>query len=107
MMAYLVGYLAEKERQLQMKATVTRQIVGKAHSETSLRVTLEVVFDAFLKLFRSSHAALAIQHKPDEKTFLWEAEVQGEGKTTIHLSELESFQRARYFFPIPGQGWLA
>src|SRR5439155_17677849 len=71
------------------------------------RVTLEVVFDAFLKLFGSSHAALAIQHKPDEKTFLWEAEVQGEGKTTIHLSELESFQRARYFFPIPGQGWLA
>ena len=108
MMAYLVGYLAEKERQLQVKASVTREIVGRAHSETSLRVTLEVVFDAFLKVFGSDHAALAIQHKPDEKTFLWEAQVQeGEEKTAIRLSELESFQRARYFFPIPGQAWHA
>jgi signal transduction histidine kinase len=108
MMAYLVGYLAEKERQLQVKASVTSQIVGKAHSETSLRVTLEVVFDAFLKLFDATHAALALQHRPDEKTFLWEAQQRPEeGRTLMRLSELESFQRARYFFPVPGEGWFA
>jgi signal transduction histidine kinase len=108
MMAYLVGYLAEKERQLRLKSSVTSQIVGKAYSQTSLRVTLEVLFDAFLKLFDSNRAVLALQHTPDEKSFLWEAQLRSdEGRTAVRLSELDSFQRARYFFPIPGQGWFA
>jgi len=108
MMAYLVGYLGEKERQLRVKSSVISHIIGKAHSETSLRIALEVVFEALLNLFEADHAAVAIQHLPDEKAYLWEAQVrEGERKTGVRLSELESFQRARYFFQVPAQGWFA
>ena len=73
-----------------------------------MRIALEVVFEALLNLFEADHAAVAIQHLPDEKAYLWEAQVrEGERKTGVRLSELESFQRARYFFQVPAQGWFA
>src|SRR5207302_7539719 len=84
------------------------QAVGKARSEAGFRETMQAVMDALLDLFDADRAVLAVRQTGSGRAFLWEAERdRGTHKTVVQLSELESFQKERYFFPVPGQTFYA
>jgi len=106
--AYLVGYLGEKENQLRANTSVIARVIGEAHSETGLRETMQAVLGAMLDLFDSDRAVIATRQRASGRAFLWEAERRrGREGVTLQLSELESFQHERYFFPVPGQIFYA
>jgi signal transduction histidine kinase len=106
--AYLVGYLGEKENQLRANAGRIAQVLGKTHSETGLRETMQAVLGTMMDLFDTDQAVLAVRQAGSGQAFLWEAERrEGTQETVVRLSELESFQQERYFFQVPGQTFHA
>jgi signal transduction histidine kinase len=106
--AYVVGYVGEKENHLRANASMIAEAVGKARSEAGFRETMQAVMDALLDLFDADRAVLAVRQPGSGRAFLWEAERErGTHKTVVQLSELESFQKERYFFPVPGRTFYA
>ncbi|PYV21866.1 MAG: hypothetical protein DMG24_18365, partial [Acidobacteria bacterium] len=100
--ACLVGYVGEKENQLRANTSAIARVVGKTHSESGLRETMQAVLGAMLDLFDSDRAVLATRQRSNRRAFLWELERRrGREGVTLQLSELESFQHERYFFPVP------
>ena len=106
--AYLVGYLGENENQLRANTSTIARLVGRAQSEVGLRDTMQSVLGTMLDLFDADRAALAVRQMGSGRAFLWEAERrQGAHEVVVRLSELESFQKERYFFPVPGPALYA
>ena len=106
--AYVVGYVGEKENHLRANASRIAEAVGKARSETGFRETMQAVMDTLLDLFDTDRAVLAVRQTGSGRAFLWEAERErGTYRTVVQLSELESFQKERYFFPVPGRTFYA
>ncbi|PYU96678.1 MAG: hypothetical protein DMG25_01240 [Acidobacteria bacterium] len=106
--ACVVGYLGERETDLRAYTSLIADVMAKARSETGFRETMQAVMDALLDLFDADRAVLAVRQTGSGRAFLWEAERQpGTPKTVVHLSELESFQKERYFFPVPGRTFYA
>ena len=106
--ACLVGYLGEKGNQLRANTSAIARVVGKTHSESGLRETMQAVLGAMLDLFDSDRAVLATRQWYHRRAFLWEAERRrGREGITLQLSELDSFQHERYYFPLPGQIFYA
>lgn len=100
--AYITGSLGEKEIRLRTKSSLITQVVEKAHSETGLRETLQAVLVTLLDLFKADSALLAVRQQSSGRTFLWEIRKSAAASPNlIRLSELESFQHVRYFFPAP------
>ena len=105
---YLVGYLGENENQLRANTSTIARVVGRAHSEVALRDTMQSVLGTMLDLFDADRAVLAVRQTGSGRAFLWEAErQQGGHEVVVQVSELESFQKERYFFPIPGPALYA
>jgi len=103
-----VGYVGEKENHLRANASMISQAVGKARSDAGFRETMQAVMETLLDLFDADQAVLAVRQTGSGRAFLWEAERQrGTHKTVVQLSELESFQKERYFFPVPGRTFYA
>lgn len=108
MIGYLVGYLGEKEKQLRAETSIISRIMGKAHSESGVRETLEAVLRAILELFGANQVLLALQETTSWRAFLWEARrPRGSQEITVQFSELQSFERERYFFAASGHSWCA
>jgi signal transduction histidine kinase len=106
--ACVVGYLGEKESELRTKTSVIARLIGKVHSQTSVRETLEVALGTFLAIFDASRAVLVLKEERKQRAFLWEAEpAAGTQASTVQWSELETFQQPRYFFPLPGTSCYA
>src|SRR3989449_11183005 len=84
------------------------EAVGKARSEAGFRETMQAVMDALLDLFDADRGVLAVRQPGSGRAFLWEAERErGTHRTVVQLSELEAFQKERYFFPVPERTFYA
>jgi signal transduction histidine kinase len=106
--AAVLGYLGERETDLRANTSLISGVMAKARSEAGLRETVQAVMDALLDLFNADRAVLAVRQPGSGRAFLWEAERErGTHKTVVQLSELESFQKERYFFPVPGRTFYA
>jgi len=106
--ACVVGYLGERETHLRANTSLIAGVMAKARSEAGFRETMQAVMETLLDLFDADRAVLAVRQTGSGRAFLWEAERdRGTHKTVVQLSELESFQKERYFFPVPGQTFYA
>ncbi len=114
MMGFLLGYLAEKEKQLPAETSMIARIMGKAQAEKGLRGTLQAVLDEVLRLFGAQQAVVATQEASSGRVFLWEGRRTGEARRTgqaeeiqLHSSELGFSQRETYLFSTPCHSWHA
>jgi signal transduction histidine kinase len=106
--AYLAGYFGEKDLHARTKTSLINQVVEKAHSETGLRETMQAVLVTLLDVFKADRALLAIRPRPTGRAYLWELrQLRSTHPHAIRLSELESFQQTRYFFPAPANTFYA
>ncbi len=106
--ACVVGYLGGRETHLRANTSLIAGVMAKARSEAGFRETMQAVMETLLDLFDADRAVLATREMNSGRAFLWEAERdRGTHKTVVQLSELESFQKERYFFPVPGQTFYA
>jgi signal transduction histidine kinase len=106
--ACVLGYVRGSENQLRANASRIAQLLGKAHSEAGFRETMQAVLGTLMDLFDTDRAVLAVRQAGSSRAFLWEAERRkGTQETVVRLSELESFQRQRYFFAAPGHTFYA
>ena len=106
--ASVVGYLGKRETDLRANTSLIAGVLAKARAETGLRETVQAVMDTLLDLFDTDRAVLATREMDSGRAFLWEAERErGTPKAVVQLSELESFQKERYFFPVPGRTFYA
>src|SRR5207253_6101162 len=92
----VVGYLGQKERNSRAKTSVIARIIGKVHSQATVRDTLEVALGALLTIFDATEAVLALKEGKKQRVVLWEASLRpGTQKCTARWSELDRFQHQR------------
>jgi signal transduction histidine kinase len=107
-MGFLLGYLAEQEKQLRAETAVIAGIVGKARAENGLKAVLRVVFDDLLRIFGAHQALLAVQDMRSGRAFLWEAGREGEPEEIrLSSSELEFTRLGTYLFAARADVWYA
>lgn len=108
LMGVLLGYLAEKEKELRAETTRIARIAGEAQVSAGLRGTLQAVVGELLQVFGAHEALLATQERRTGRAFLWRASAPDlRQKLALYTSELESGENEKYFFPMAADTWHA
>ena len=106
LMGILLGYLAEKEKELRAETTRIARIAGKAQVSAGLRGTLQAVVGELLQIFGAREALLATQERRTGRTFLWRAPaLYSDERVALYISELDSGEGEVYFFPVAADTW--
>lgn len=72
-LAFLLGYLAEEEKELRGEGDASARLLAKARMDLGLRATLQGVLDELLRIFGSRRALLPVEETGSGRIFLWQA----------------------------------
>ena len=106
-LGFLIGYLAEKEKELRAEASTVARILAKPRIESGLRDSIQAVLEEFISIFDSRSALLVLQSIGNGDIFLWEAESSNAGAVTLRYSEPGTSAEGAYFFESPSSTWHA
>jgi len=99
LMSFLVGFLAEAEKQARLEATVSAQLLSRIRSEAGLRGALQAVFSFLLSLFGARRILLRLEDVGTGRRYLWEARPVADPDQC--LVRLEEQQEAEPEAPLP------
>ncbi len=104
-LGFLLGYLAEEEKELRAENTASARLLARAHVDLGLRATLQAVLDELLHIFNSERVLLLVEEVASARLFLWQAERKpGSKEALLHLKEIES-PRPATLVPPQGAAW--
>ena len=106
-MAFMLGYLTEKERDLRLEAVAVARVLGRSRGEQTLAAALEAAIDEITQLYSARSAVLAIT-QGDGSRHLWVFRREPAGKVHGELKPVTDAEAAAYFFDVPEpiQTWL-
>ena len=100
---FLIGYLAESEKQQRAEALRISQLSAKARVDTGLKGSLQVVFAELLNLFDGRELLLVTSEAETQRAYLWRAELLSKtGEAFLTQRELNASEKRRYLFAMPG-----
>ncbi len=102
----LLGYLAEKEKELRAEnAFITRLIAG-ARLDVGLRGSVQAIFHDAMRLFSAPRAVAVLKQLHSGRVFCWQSHVLADGTNSIATTEVGAEERARYEFESPAAAWF-
>ncbi len=100
----LLGYLAEKGKQLRAENALITRIMGKARIQSGLLGTMREVMGMVMGVFGARQALVAVLEAGTGRLFLWDVRpIRGTEDATAHFSECEYAHRDRYLFESPAK----
>ncbi len=97
--ALLLGYLAENEKELRAEAALTSRMLGDIRLETGMTTNVRNLLQECMRVFGGTRALVAVQEVGTGRVFLWDAEAQPDWATpNLHIAELAFEQRQRVVF---------
>ncbi len=105
MLGGFLGFLAEKEKQLQTQTLTVGHILRKITPEFGLRETLNAVLRAMSDLFDVDHILVTLKEVDSDRGFFWEIKPSRENLKTFRFDEMGPPAIDRYFFEMHGQAW--
>jgi signal transduction histidine kinase len=104
-MGFLLGYLAEQQKQLRAEKAVIARVLAKARVEVGLRSTLQDIIGEMLSLYEASSALIVSQETNSRHVFI--GELQPEAKVGAEFRWLESSTSGREMYLYDDQGVTA
>lgn len=105
MLGGFLGFLAEKEKQLQAQTLTVGHILRKITPEFGLQETLNAVMRAMSDLFDATHILIALKEVDADRGFFWELKPNGEDLRAFRFDEMGPPVTDQYFFEMSGQAW--
>src|SRR5437773_3525233 len=97
-MALLLGYLAEQQKQLRAERAVIARIAGKARVEAGLTGTLQEILGELLSMYGARRGLVASQEANSHRVFVGELGVAGSGPSALHWLEPLPTDTTTYLF---------
>jgi len=101
-MGFLLGYLAEQQKQLRAEKAVIARVLAKARVEVGLRSTLQDIIGEMLSLYEAGSALIVSQETNSRHVFIGELQpepkVQPEAKVGAEFRWLESSTSGREMY---------
>jgi len=104
-MGFLLGYLAEQQKQLRAEKAVIARVLAKARVEVGLRSTLQDIIGEMLSLYEAGSALIVSQENNSRHVFI--GELQPEAKVGAEFRWLESSTSGREMYLYDDQGVTA
>jgi len=79
-LAFLLGYLGEQEKQLRSEAISVARVATQAHQSLTPTDTIAAVFDELFRLFQPAQIHLALHEVPTGRFHMWELSRQQRGE---------------------------
>ena len=92
-MGFLLGYLAEQQKQLRAEKAVIARVLAKARVEVGLRSTLQDIIGEMLSLYEASSALIVSQETNSRHVFI--GELQPERRQSRRGIQVAGVQRLR------------
>jgi signal transduction histidine kinase len=103
---YLLGYLAEEDKQRHANALIISRLIGNAMPEIGLRATIEGLMHSVRDYFDADQVRLVLRRVAGDEAFLWEAKRPRENQEeTVQFSKLPDSERRAYFATLPETVW--
>jgi signal transduction histidine kinase len=105
----LIGYLAEREKDLRAEITAVADAGRQPRVELGLGGSVTAVSLELLRIFDAAAVDVVIQDFETRRTMLWRVEGRGtkeDARRTLHV-ELDPSQQAAWLFDDPGRAWHA
>ena len=102
LVAYLVGYLAETEKQLRAEASAIAGMTALARVEPGLTVSMQAVFDRLMHLAGACEAAFVFHEGATARSYLWTASSGGTAPANpFRWRELTAEEGGRFLVGLP------
>lgn len=72
MVGFLIGYLAEIEKERRAESAVINRVLSQARAEQSLAPTMQAAITEFTRLFEAKRAFLVLENLEIDRVFLWQ-----------------------------------
>ncbi len=102
-MGFLLGYLAEQQKQLRAEKAVVARIVGKARVEAGLAGTLQEIANELLSTYGAKLALIASQEANSLHVFVGEARSLGEAPSVFRWLDSSASDRETYMYDSPAR----
>jgi signal transduction histidine kinase len=103
----LLGYLAEKEKELRAEGAFITRMGVLARVESGLRGTMHAILGETMRLFLAPRALAVVDQLATGRVFVWDSHSLRGGDNSIATSEVAPEERAQYVFPMPAHSWYA
>lgn len=98
-MALLLGYMAEQQKQLRSEKAIIARIIGGARVEAGLSGTIEWILGQMLSLYGARRALIASQEAYSYRVFLGEVRAAAEGPSHVKWLESTAADQGTYLYP--------
>jgi signal transduction histidine kinase len=106
--ALLLGYLAQKEKELRAQTTVTARLIEETRLRGGVRGALASLMGELLRLFQGRYAVLALEETGTQRVYVWEARpAPNGGEVVLELKEEAFSARPAWFPPSPAAAFYA
>ncbi len=100
---FLIGYMAESEKQQRAEALRIFQLSAKARVDAGLKGSLQAIFAELLNLFDGRELLLVTSEAETQRAYLWRAGLLSKtGEAFFTQRELDASEKQRYLFAMPG-----
>jgi signal transduction histidine kinase len=100
-MGWLLGYLAEQQKQLRAEKALIARILGKARVEAGLAGTLQEIFSELLAMYGARQALIVSQESNSHRVFVAEVTAPKEGPSQFRWLEAMPLDRETYLVESP------
>ncbi len=105
--AVLLGYLSQKEKELRAQTVVTARLIEQARVRSGVRGTVAAIIQELLRLFEAGRAVLALQELDSGRVYLWQAHTSAAGPLVLEVVEAPSEERELWFAPMRAASFYA
>jgi hypothetical protein len=102
-MALLLGYLAEQQKQLRAEKAVIARILGKARVESGLTGTLQEIVGELLIMYGATRALVASQDANSQHVYVGEVRSPVEASPVLHWLESSFSDHETYLYNCPAE----
>lgn len=102
----LLGYLAEKEKELRAENVFVARLIGRVRLDVGLRGSMQAIFHEAMRLFSSPRAAAVLKQVHSGRVFCWQSHVLADGTNSIANTEAGVEEHSRYEFSVPASAWF-
>ncbi len=95
--ACLLGYLSQKEKELRAQSVVTARLLEEARLRGGVRGTIAATIGEVLRLFEAPRAVLALQDAASRRVFLWHAQPAPGGQVVLEVGEARVAELQAWF----------
>jgi signal transduction histidine kinase len=106
-MGFLLGYLAEQQKQLRAEKAVVARIVGKARVEAGLAGTLQEIAGELLSTYGANLALIASQEVNSQHVFVGEVRDLGQDPSVFRWLDSSNSDRETYMYDCPAATYYA